>query len=84
MLPSRSRASPVKKLPQGLWRDTFVDKECQVIYYDSRSRSYRVEYPEMGSARLWAAVDAFGEGKRFEPLGRWGFLLQQKFDLRAG
>lgn len=31
----------MKRLPQGVWRDTLLDKKVSVVYYDSRERAYR-------------------------------------------
>jgi hypothetical protein len=75
----------MKKLPQGMWKDTELDgRELLVLYYDSRSKCYRVEYNDMVGMRRWVPVEDFGPGKRFQPMGIWGLLLRQKLDLRAG
>jgi hypothetical protein len=66
----------MKKLPSGLWRDTLIDHNCRVIYYDSRTRCYRVEYTDMDRLRLWVPVEDFGEDRRYESIGRWGHLLR--------
>jgi hypothetical protein len=75
----------MKKLPQGLWKDTLsaTGQELRVLYYDSRSRCYRVEYTKYGFRR-WAPVEEFGPGKRYQSMGVYGYLLRQKLDLRAG
>jgi hypothetical protein len=66
-----------KRLPQGLWKDTSLDnKPFRVIYYDSRSRCYRIEYLNMMGMRCWAPVEEFGPDKRFRSMGSWGLLLQ--------
>ena len=74
----------MKKIPQGIWKDTEVDnRQLKVLYYDSRVKGYRIEYSDMG-LRVWAPVNDFGPGKRFQSLGLWGLLRQQQADLRAG
>jgi hypothetical protein len=73
-----------KRIPQGMWRDTHLDKELRVLYYDSRSKCYRIEYLNMGGMRIWAAVEEFEPGKRFQSMGAWGLILRAKLDLRAG
>jgi hypothetical protein len=74
----------MKKLPQGIWKDTETGETLQVVYYDSRSKCYRVEYVDMAEMRRWVPVEDFGPDKRFQSMGTWGRLLQQKLDLRAG
>ncbi len=75
----------MKKIPQGMFRDTqFGDTELRVLYYDSRSKCYRIEYLNMMGMRVWAPVEEFGVGKRFQSMGAWGFLALQRLDLRAG
>ncbi len=75
----------MKKIPQGMWKDTHLDgKELRVLYYDSRSKCYRIEYQNMMGMRVWAPIEEFGPGKRFQSMGAWGFLLLQRLDLRAG
>ena len=74
----------MKKIPQGMFKDAELGNEVCVLYYDSRSRCYRIEYVGMMGLRSWAPVDDFGPGKRFESMGTWGLLLRQRFDLRAG
>ncbi len=68
-----------KRLPEGLWKDTQLnDHPLKVIYYDSRSRCYRIEYLDMMGMRVWAPVEEFGPGKKFQSMGAWGLILQQK------
>lgn len=65
----------MKRLPQGVWRDTLLDKKLVVVYYDSREKAYRVEYLNEGG-RAWLPVEDFGEERRCRSLGVWGRLLQ--------
>ncbi len=75
----------MKKIPQGMFRDTeFGNAELRVLYYDSRTKCYRIEYQNMAGMRRWVHVEELGPGKRFQSMGYWGFLLRQKVDLRAG
>ena len=66
----------MKRLPQGVWRDTLLDKKLVVVYYDSRARAYRVEYLNTDGLRNWAPVEEFGESKRYRSMGVWGLLLR--------
>lgn len=74
----------MKRIPQGLWKDTQLNLEFRVLYYDSRSKCYRVEYLNMMGMRVWAPIEEFGTGKRYQSMGAWGFLKLQRLDLRAG
>jgi hypothetical protein len=84
----------VKKIPQGLWRDTevggrFESRAARVLYYNSRQKAYRIEYvrtaePWHVDLRRWVPARDFGEGRRFQSMGIWGLLLRQKLDLRQG
>ncbi len=83
----------MKKIPQGMFKDTekgrFEGRELRVLYYDSRQKSYRIEYirtiePWHVDLRRWAPASEFGHGKRFQSMGIWGLLLRQKLDLRQG
>ena len=68
-----------KRLPQGFWKDTDLDDHpLRVLYYDSRSRCYRIEYLGAAGLRVWAPVEKFGPGMRFQSMGAWGLLLQAK------
>jgi hypothetical protein len=74
----------MKKLPQGIWKDTVLNKRLAVLYYDSRERSYRAEYLDDGGVRVWLPVEEFNAGERYQSLGVWGRLLRQKVDLQRG
>ena len=63
----------MKRLPQGVWRDTLLDKKLAVIYYDSRARAYRVEYLNT-DLRAWISPEEFE--KRCQSMGVWGLLLR--------
>jgi hypothetical protein len=63
-----------KRLPQGIWKDS-EGRRLRVLYYDSRSRCYRIEYLNMMGMRRWAPVEEFGPGKTYQSLGVWGFIL---------
>lgn len=74
----------MKRLPQGIWKDTgFSDTKFRVLYYDSRSKCYRIQYLNMMGMRMWTPIEEFGERGRFQPMGAWGFLLQQRLDRKA-
>ena len=75
----------MKRIPQGIWKDMHLDgKPFRVLYYDSRSRSYRIEYINMMGMRVWAAVEEFGPGKRYQSMGAWGLLLQARLRAQRG
>lgn len=61
----------MKRLPHGahagtFWEDTSLKRIVRVLYYDSKSRCYRVQLRGLGF-RMWAPVEEFGRGKRFVP-----------------
>lgn len=75
----------MKSIPQGIWKDTSLGgHQFRVLYYDSRSKCYRIEYLNMMGMRIWAPVEEFGPGKRYQSMGVWGLLLRQRLDRRAG
>lgn len=69
----------MKRLPQGVWRDTVLDQKFRVLYYDARSRCYRVEFLQLGRMRRWLPVEEFGD--RYQSMGMWGLLLLQRLNL---
>ena len=69
----------MKKLPQGLWFDTKWEKQCEVAYYDSKSKCYRVEYRWRlglgGRPRFWIGVEDF-KAPRFTPPSAWDMVTE--------
>jgi hypothetical protein len=67
----------VKKLPKGVWFDTKHQRKVRVVYYDSKSRCYRVEMagPKgwWGSFRMWVGVETF-KPPRYTPPTAWDML----------